>query len=132
MSSGGDQKPRQNLFEAKGTRSVRSDVSEEKLKEKQDEVTKTIKEKEFLQKRTHELLSAMQAKNGKKSEFPLSKNFVISEIRSDVDSQTHVSDNSQQTQSSQFTSNSNPQSNISGIFRGVQKSQNMVRSASNQ
>ena len=62
VSSGGDPKqPRQNLFETRGagTRSVRSDMSEEKFKEKQDEVIKTIKEKEFLQKRTHELLSAM-------------------------------------------------------------------------
>ncbi len=87
---------------------------------------KTIKEKEFLQKRTNELLLAMQHKP--LNPPPSIRNdptiihkgtFVISEIRSDVDNQTYISDNSQKTQTSQFTtSNSIPQSNMSGIMKG--------------
>jgi hypothetical protein len=45
-------------------KSIRSEVSEEKYKEKQDEISKTIKEKEFLQKRTSELMNALNNKKG--------------------------------------------------------------------
>lgn len=63
ISSAGDS--RQRVHENRGTaqKSVRSDMSEERFKEKHDEMQKTIKEKEFLQKRTNELLFAMQQKN---------------------------------------------------------------------
>lgn len=41
-------------------RSMISEKSEDKYKEKMEEVQKTIKEKEFLQKRTTELLEAIK------------------------------------------------------------------------
>ena len=49
-------------------------------------------------------------------------NFVISEIRSDIDGQTVISDGSHKTKTSIVTSNTNQQSTISGYLKNVMKS----------
>eukprot|EP00347_Sterkiella_histriomuscorum_P024348 403331437 len=149
ISSGGELNQRQSRQVSEmrntngGPKSVRGEMSEEKYKLKQDEVQKTIKEKEFLQKRTADLLTAMQQKPSKKLGLGAGVStdpniihkgqFLISEIKSDVDNQTHVSDNSQKTQTSVFSATTNQKSTVSGIMKEfqTQKDQKMVRSASN-
>lgn len=44
---------------ASATRSMRSDISEDRYKEKREEVNKTIKEREYLQRKTNEMIQAM-------------------------------------------------------------------------
>ncbi|CDW77808.1 UNKNOWN [Stylonychia lemnae] len=114
---------------------------EEKYKIKQEEMNKTIQEKEFLQKRTNDLIMAMQnkfvKKGGQIQNYPniVHKGlFIMSDIRSDIDNQTLISDNSMKTQTSQFTQNSMPFSTMSNIIKDFQQKPShpqFIRSMSN-
>lgn len=76
-------------------RSIKSEKSEERYKDKMDEVSKTIKEKEYLQKRTTELLEAIKKNQGENKGSSLMVNnpqiihkgkFLLQEVKSDIES----------------------------------------------
>lgn len=84
---------------------IRREFSNERMQEKRNEVSKTREEKEYLQKRTNEILIALASSATSRTEkFNLNilnkANFLISDVKSDVDSRTVISDSSMASHSS--------------------------------
>ena len=93
---------------------MRSDISDERYKEKREEVNKTIKEREYLQRKTNEMIQAMQneqivGKNKMNSPHILHKGqCLLDDVKSDIDAYTVLSNSSSKTFISTLSNFSTP------------------------